>query len=346
MDMQEVRKIAKERMKGFCRVCAICDGKVCAGETPGMGGCGTGSAFHNNIKSLKNLHVNMRLVHDIRDPEISCNILGLDLALPVLAAPIGGVSFNMGGALTEEQYVKAIVDGCKESGVIGCTGDGVPPFIHESGFKAISEANGYGIPFIKPWDSNEFDEKLEKAVQTNCTIIGMDIDAAGLITLAKMGRPVSPKGPEELGKIVEKIHGLGKKFILKGIMTVADARAAADAGCDAIVVSNHGGRVLDHAMGVADVLPEIAQRVKGHLTVLADGGVRDGVDILKMLALGADAVMIGRPFSIAAMGGEAEGVKAYIETLKGQLKSTMVLTGCPSVKETSMHLISVPKSSW
>ncbi|WP_300282978.1 alpha-hydroxy-acid oxidizing protein [Peptacetobacter sp.] len=346
MDMQEVRKIAKERMKGYCRVCAICDGKVCAGETPGMGGCGTGSAFHNNIKSLKNLHVNMRLVHDIRDPEISCNILGLELALPVMAAPIGGVSFNMGGALTEEEYVKAIVDGCKESGIIGCTGDGVPPLIHESGFKAISEANGYGIPFIKPWDSNEFDEKLEKAIQTKCSIVGMDIDAAGLITLAKMGRPVSPKGPEELGKIVEKVHNFGKKFILKGIMTVADARAAADAGCDAIVVSNHGGRVLDHAMGVADVLPEIAQRVKGHLTVLADGGVRDGVDILKMLALGADAVMIGRPFSIAAIGGEVEGVKAYIETLKGQLKSTMVLTGCPSVKETSMHLISVPKSSW
>ncbi len=343
MDMQEVRKTARERMKGFCRVCTVCDGKVCAGETPGMGGCGTGSAFHNNMKSLKNIHVNMRLVHDIREPEISCSVLGLDLEIPVIAAPIGGVSFNMGGAITEEQYIKAIVDGCRESGTIGCTGDGVPAFIHESGYKAIAEAGGYGIPFIKPWEAQEFDEKLEKAVQTGCSVIGMDIDAAGLITLAKMGRPVSPKGPQELKNVVDKVHAYGKKFILKGIMTVADARAAAEAGCDAIVVSNHGGRVLDHAMGVADVLPEIAQRVKGQVTVLADGGVRDGVDILKMLALGADAVMIGRPFSVAAVGGETEGVKAYIEMLKGQLKSTMVLVGCPSVKETSMHLISIPK---
>lgn len=285
----------------------------------------------------------MRLVHDIRDPEISCSILGMNLELPVIAAPIGGVSFNMGGAITEEQYIKAIVDGCRESGTIGCTGDGVPAFIHESGYKAIAEAGGHGIPFIKPWEAQEFDEKLEKAVQTGCSVIGMDIDAAGLITLAKMGRPVSPKGPKELKNVVDKVHAHGKKFILKGIMTVADARAAAEAGCDAIVVSNHGGRVLDHAMGVADVLPEIAQRVKGQVTVLADGGVRDGVDILKMLALGADAVMIGRPFSVAAVGGETEGVKAYIEMLKGQLKSTMVLVGCPSVKETSMHLISIPK---
>ena len=77
--------------------------------------------------------------------------------------------------------------------------------------------------------------------------------------------------------------------------------------------------------------------------MLADGGVRDGVDILKMLALGADAVLIGRPFSIAAVGGETEGVNAYIEMLKGQLKSSMVLVGCPSVKETSMHLLSIPK---
>ncbi len=343
MDMQEVRKIAKGRMQGFCRVCSVCDGRACAGETPGMGGCGTGSSFHNNMKSLKNIHVNMRLIHEVRNPEISCSVLGMDLEIPVLAAPIGGVSFNMGGKITEEQYVKAVIDGCKESGTIGCTGDGVPAFIHESGYKAISEAGGFGIPFIKPWDSKEFDEKLEKAIETNCSIIGMDIDAAGLITLAKMGRPVSPKSPEELKTIVDKVHDKGKKFILKGIMTAADARAAADVGCDAIVVSNHGGRVLDHAMGVADVLPEIAQRVKGQLTVLADGGIRDGVDILKMLALGADAVMIGRPFSIAAVGGEKEGVKAYIEMLKGQLKSTMVLVGCPSVQETSMRLLSIPK---
>ena len=327
--MKDLRSLAKERMQGFCRVCPICDGK--------------GTAFHNNISALKKVRVNMRLVHEIKSPDTSCSLLELELSLPILAAPIGGVSFNMGGAITEEQYTNAIIDACKGAGIIGCTGDGVPPFIYESGFASIKNAAGYGIPFIKPWDSDEFNEKLQKAADTNCSIIGMDIDAAGLITLAKMGRPVSPKGPKELAIIVEKIHKLGKKFILKGIMTEEDAQAAVNAGCDAIVVSNHGGRVLDHTPGTAEVLPAIAAKVKNKISIIVDGGIRDGVDILKMLALGADAVMIGRPYSIAALGGEKEAVSLYTETLRGQLTAAMVLTGCPSIKEAGMHLINITK---
>ena len=343
MDMKDIRSLAKERMKGFCRVCPICDGKICAGETPGMGGCGTGTAFHNNISALKNVRVNMRLVHDVREPDTSCSILGLKLSLPVIAAPIGGVSFNMGGAITEEQYINSIIDGCKDAGVIGCTGDGVPPFIYEAGFAAITNANGHGIPFIKPWDSSEFDEKIQGARDTNCSIIGMDIDAAGLITLAKMGRPVSPKGSKDLAQIVEKIHKMGKKFILKGVMTIEDAEAAIQAGCDAIVVSNHGGRVLDHTPGTAEILPEISAKVKNKIDIIVDGGIRDGVDILKMIALGADAVMIGRPYSIAALGGEREAVSTYTESLRGQLKAAMVLTGCASLKDAGMHILNIAK---
>lgn len=343
MDMKEVRTVARERMKGFCRVCAVCDGRACAGETPGMGGCGTGAAFRNNIAALQNVRLNMRLVHDVKAPGTATTVLGMELQLPVLAAPIGGVSFNMGGALTEEQYINAIVDGCKAAGTIGCTGDGVPPFIHESGFAAIKNAGGHGIPFIKPWDSAELEEKLDKAAATGCSVIGMDIDAAGLITLAKMGRPVSPKGPAELAAVVQRVHGMGLKFILKGVMTVEDAVAAAAAGCDAIVVSNHGGRVLDHTPGVAEVLPGIAASVKGRMDILADGGVRDGVDVLKLLALGADAVMIGRPYSVAALGGEAEGVELYTNTLRSQLTAAMVLTGCPSVQAAGMHLVNIAR---
>ncbi|MGN0008401.1 MAG: alpha-hydroxy-acid oxidizing protein, partial [Desulfovibrionaceae bacterium] len=200
-----------------------------------------------------------------------------------------------------------------------------------------------GIPFIKPWDSAELEEKLDKAAATGCSVIGMDIDAAGLITLAKMGRPVSPKGPAELAAVVQRVHGMGLKFILKGVMTVEDAVAAAAAGCDAIVVSNHGGRVLDHTPGVAEVLPGIAASVKGRMDILADGGVRDGVDVLKLLALGADAVMIGRPYSVAALGGEVEGVELYTNTLRSQLTAAMVLTGCPSVQAAGMHLVNIAR---
>lgn len=214
---------------------------------------------------------------------------------------------------------------------MGCTGDGVPPFIHESGFASITAAGGRGIPFVKPWDGDELDQKLDKALATGCKVLGMDVDAAGLITLRKMGRPVAPKTAEELAAIVTKVHGAGARFILKGIMCADDALRAAEVGVDAIVVSNHGGRVLDHTPGTAEVLPAIADAVKGRLAVLVDGGVRDGVDVFKMLALGADAVMIGRPFSIAAVGGLAEGVASYVDTLKAQLVQAMILTGSADV---------------
>ena len=88
-------------------------------------------------------------------------------------------------------------------------------------------------------------------------------------------------------------------FILKGLMTVDEAILAAEAGVDAIVVSNHGCRVLDCTPGAADVLPQIAKAVKGKTKILADGGVRTGVDVLKLIALGADGVLIGRPFVTA-----------------------------------------------
>jgi isopentenyl diphosphate isomerase/L-lactate dehydrogenase-like FMN-dependent dehydrogenase len=326
--MKDIQNKARKLMKGFCHVCPVCDGRACAGAVPGMGGLGTASAFKANLGALAGYRFNMRLLHDVKEPDTSITLLGKTLSMPVLAAPIGGVSFNMGGAVSEQEYIDAVIHGCLAKGTLGCTGDGVPEFIHQSGFKAIADAGGLGIPFIKPWEDNELFEKLEKAQATGADIIGMDIDAAGLVTLRKMGRPVSSKNVRELKRIRAAISG---KFILKGVLTVDDALLAVEAGVDAIVVSNHGGRVLDFAPGAAEVLPRISAAVKGRIEILADGGVRSGGDVLKLLALGADAVMIGRPFSVAAVGGLREGVEKYLDTLMVELQQCMVLTGTQSV---------------
>ena len=334
--MKEIRKTARDLMTGYCRVCPVCNGKACAGEVPGMGGLGTGSAFMANVQALADCTFNMRLVHDITEPDTCTSLLGLALSMPVMAAPIGGVSFNMGGKRSEEEYITAIIDGCKQAGIVGCTGDGVPPFIHEAGFAAIAAAGGHGIPFIKPWEDAELYDKLAKARDTGAPVVGMDIDAAGLITLRKMGRPVSPKPVDTLREIIARA---GLKFIVKGVMTVEDARLAAEAGADAIVVSNHGGRVLDHTPGTAKVLPGIAKEMKGKIAIIADGGIRSGGDVLKMLALGADAVMLGRPFSIAAMGGLTEGVAAYAQTLRTELMQAMVMTGTRAVKKLPANIL-------
>jgi 4-hydroxymandelate oxidase len=334
--MKEIRENARELMEGFCRVCRVCDGRVCAGEVPGMGGLGTGSAFRENIAALAEVKFNMRLIHNVTEPETAASFLGVDLALPVLAAPIGGVAFNMGGKVSEEEYIQAVIEGCADSGTLGCTGDGAPDFIHEAGFSAIKKCGGKGIPFIKPWEDRELYDKLEKAEKTGARIVGIDIDAAGLVTLRKMGRPVTPKPVEELEKI---IRSTSMKFILKGIMTPDQARLAVEAGADAIVVSNHGGRVMDHIPGAARVLPAIVDAVDGHLAILADGGVRSGADVLKMIALGADAVMIGRPISVAAMGGLKEGVKTYLETIRTELIQSMVMTGSEHITTTSREIL-------
>jgi isopentenyl diphosphate isomerase/L-lactate dehydrogenase-like FMN-dependent dehydrogenase len=334
--VKEIYQNAKEKMKGFCRVCPQCNGKACAGEVPGMGGLGTGSSFTSNVDALARYSFNMRLIHGVTAPDTSINFLGKELSMPILAAPIGGVSFNMGGGVTEEEYIDAVVSGCRAAGTLGCTGDGVPEFIHASGYAAIEKNEGSGIPFIKPWEDDEFFDKLKKAEKSGTDIFGMDIDAAGLVTLRKMGRPVSPKTPADLKRIIASTD---LKFILKGVMTADEAILAAEAGADAIVVSNHGGRVLDSAPGAADVLAGIADAVKGRLTIIADGGVRSGGDVLKLLALGADAVMIGRPVSVAAVGGLQAGVEAYLAKIQGELIQSMVLTGTASVREVSRTIL-------
>ncbi len=336
--MKEIRDKAREMMKGSCRVCPACDGRVCAGEVPGMGGLGDGSAFKNNVRALAETALNMRLIHDAKEPATAAHWLGLTLSAPVLAAPIGGM-FNFKDAVSEGFYIDAVLQGCRAAGVIGCTGDGVPPVIINSALAGLKAVDGRGIPFIKPWDGAELDEKLERALAVHCPILGMDIDAAGLITLRKMGRPVGPKTVRELLRITDKVHAAGAKFLVKGIMTVSDAHLAVEAGVDGIVVSNHGGRVFAAAPGTAKVLPAIAKAVGQQTAIMVDGGVRNGIDVFKMLALGADVVGIGRPVTIAAIGGGKDGVAKYLDQIRDELAQTMILTGCRSIAEIAADVV-------
>lgn len=86
MDIKEIRRLAKERLQGFCRVCPVCDGKACSGEVPGMGGIGTGSSFRANMKALSRYRLNMRTIHDVKTPLLPINLWGSELSFPVLAA--------------------------------------------------------------------------------------------------------------------------------------------------------------------------------------------------------------------------------------------------------------------
>jgi len=129
------------------------------------------------------------------------------------------------------------------------------------------------------------------------------------------------------------------RLVIKGILDPDDARDALELGADGIVVSNHGGRQLDGAMSSAQALPAIAEAVKGQMTIFADGGVRTGTDVFRMLALGADGVLLGRAFVYAlAVGGQA-GVEKLLAIMEKDLRTNMVLTGVQSVADIGPHLL-------
>jgi 4-hydroxymandelate oxidase len=135
-------------------------------------------------------------------------------------------------------------------------------------------------------------------------------------------------------------------ILVKGILTPEDARRAALAGVDGVVVSNHGGRQLDTALSGADALPAIVDELEGSLDVIVDGGIRRGTDVVKALALGADAVMVGRPILYGlALGGES-GARKILEILLAELDTALGLAGCPRASELDRSfLTAAPWSS-
>jgi L-lactate dehydrogenase (cytochrome) len=128
-------------------------------------------------------------------------------------------------------------------------------------------------------------------------------------------------------------------LIVKGILDAEDARQAASNGADAIVVSNHGGRQLDGVSSTARAVPSIAQAVGGSTAILADGGIRSGLDVVRMLALGADFVLLGRAWAYAlAARGEA-GVAHVLKLIDSEMRVAMALTGCTSVDEITQSTL-------
>jgi isopentenyl diphosphate isomerase/L-lactate dehydrogenase-like FMN-dependent dehydrogenase/biotin carboxylase len=337
ISMETINISARERFRKICYVCKNCDGRDCPTGIPGMGGIGTGASFRRNILALQNYKINTRLIHDARLPDTSSVFFGIPLSFPVMAAPITGTGTNMGSAMDELEYDRAVVRGCIEAGTIAFLGDGATPDKYKIGIQAMAENKGLAVPIFKPRaDNSEVLKRIQAAQEVNAVATGMDIDAVVFKTMTMKNQPVGPKSLSDLKLL---IGSTPIPFILKGIMTVKDAAMAVEAGAHAIVVSNHGGRVLDEMAGTMDVIEEIVHEVKGHIRILIDGGFRNGVDILKALAAGADFVLIGRPVAIAAVGMAEKGVAYYLNNLKKDLQQAMILTGCSSIADISSDVV-------
>jgi 4-hydroxymandelate oxidase len=340
MEMKEIHRIAKERFKGVCRVCPVCNGRACAGEMPGIGGVGTGSSFIANFDSLTGIKLNLRTIHEASDPNIGYDFFGQRMRMPIFVAPVAGMAINMGNAMDEGEYIAAMVSGGKEAGSITFTCDGPNPAFFDLGLETLKKYQGWGVPTIKPREPEAFLSRVKKAEDCGVVAIATDIDAAGIIHMRRAGQPAGPWPFRHWEKTISQIK---LPVIFKGVMTAEEAQLAVLAGAAGIIVSNHGGRVFDHTPGTAAVLPEIASAVKGKIKIFVDGGVRSGTDVLKMLALGAEAVLVGRPMAIAAVGGGREGVSLLLNQYADDLRLAMLYTGCATLAEITPSILHVSR---
>ena len=336
MTYQEIQAKARDCVGPYCKSCPVCNGLACKNTIPGPGAKGIGTGFIRNYQKWQELCVNMDTICENKPVDTSFDFFGRKVALPVFAAPLGALTLHYGDKYSDLAYNEILVPACAENGIAAFTGDGTNPTLMQGAAQVLAKNGGCGVPTIKPWNMETIKEKLDLVKAADPFAIAMDIDGAGLPFLKNMTPPAGSKTVEELQQIVAWAE---KPFILKGIMTVAGAQKALEAGAKGIVVSNHGGRVLDQCPSSAEVLPAIADAVGSKMTILVDGGIRSGMDVFKALALGADGVLIGRPFINMIYGAGAEGVKVYVEKLKAELEDTMAMCGAHSLADIKRYMI-------
>lgn len=336
MNYQELAAAARGNIGPFCHACPTCDGRGCRGTIPGPGAKGTGTVAIRNHEAWQQVLVNMDCVHATFEASTSTMLLGQDLSLPVMIGPVGDVQRHYGQKYDTVTYNECALRAAAAEGTLAFTGDGLNGEIMTRATALIGQLGGQGIPTVKPWDPVTLEHKLGEALAARPAAVAMDIDAAGLPFLKGLTPPAGSKTVQELREIIEYVK---LPFLIKGIMTAAGARKALEAGASGIIVSNHGGRVQDGVPATAQVLPAIANAVKGQMTILVDGGIRTGVDVCKALALGADGVLLARPYVTAVYGGGAEGVRLLTQKLKGELEDTMAMCGVHSLSEISRELL-------
>lgn len=336
MTYQELLENARKKMAPQCRVCKECNGVVCKGEIPGTGGKGSGAAFKICLDFLSSVKIKLDTIYENEGQDTSISLFGNTFKYPFFVAPIGGMNLNYNGAITEAEYDEAVVFGSIKAGTAAFTGDGANDSLFLDSLPIIKKVNGMAVPTVKPWKNDKVLEKVKMLEEANAMAFAMDIDSAGLINLALAGNPVSAKGVKDLSEIA---NATKVPFIVKGVMTAEGAKKALEVGAYGIVVSSHGGRVLEHAPATCSVLPEIRAAVGDKLKIFVDGGIRSGADVFKAIALGADAVLIGRPYVVAAFGGGAEGVELYTEKIGAELKDIMIMSGCKTLSDITRDKI-------
>jgi 4-hydroxymandelate oxidase len=341
-DISYYRDIARKQLTRVCAVNKVCDGnpdRLCQGmkygKPIGFGGAGQGKTWDANYEALSKYKLQIRVIKEHHEPELETTFLGNKISLPVLATSISGTRISMNYALSEKEFQRGLIEGAKNAGTIGLSGNTVDEPDHP-GIEIIKKNGGWGIPVFKPQAQERLLELFKQSEKANALAIAVDLDGYGSTNWALRGKPLYRKSEKDLRELVDCTE---KPVIYKGIMNVEDAGKVVDSGAKALDVSNHGGRVMDCGQGVSEVLPKIADQFKGKITILADGAVRTGFDALKLLALGADVALIGRPLAWMSLGGGPEAVAMYLDYVRKDLRMAMIMTCCDSISEINKDII-------
>jgi len=301
-----------------------------------VGAAETETTLRRNRLALDRLALRPRVCVDVSRVDLGTTLFGRKLRLPVILAPVGSLeSFDPGGAATAGRAASAF---------------GVPIMVSSVTHPGLEEvaAAATGPKIFQLYvrgDDAWIDDVAKRAVDAGYDAFAITVDTAAYSRRERdiAGRFVKPWRAVATGqshqasfnwdnvKHFKDTHSI--PLILKGIATGEDAALCCEHGVDAVYVSNHGGRQLDHGRGSMDVLPEVMAAVRGRARVIVDGSICRGTDILKAIALGADAVAMGRMYCYALAADGDAGVHKMLQLLEHEFGVAMALAGARSLAE-------------
>lgn len=291
-------------------------------------GAETGATLGITRRYLDSFCFKLRVIDSIW-PDTAFRFCGKEFKYPIMTAALSGLHKIRPDAMEE------IARGAAAAGCGVWVGIG-----NEDELARVVEVGAPVVKIVKPYkDEGIVFTKLEAAQRLGCIAVGMDVDfffGGKRRDALIMPHPFGPKTLADLKRYVQSVR---VPFVVKGVLSVEDALKAAEAGASAIVVSHHGGAVLDYTLPPLAVLPEISRELGGRITIFVDSGIRRGTDVLKALALGADAVLVGRPVMAGLAAAGSDGVRQVLTGLGEELARAMALTGCGCLEDIDAGIV-------
>ncbi|MGZ8519525.1 MAG: alpha-hydroxy-acid oxidizing protein [Candidatus Binatia bacterium] len=300
------------------------------------GAAETKSTFHRNPRAFQQYLFRQKILHDVSEPDISVELFGQTLPIPAITAPVG--SFSLIGKDAERQ----VAEGTDRAGAMMLVSQAAHFNLHD--WRSADKSPLVFMAYMNR-GREEVEDYAKTAQDLGFAAVGITMDTVKPVKIGdevplstKDGKP--RKGHKSTPKDIEWMKQRVKlPVVVKGIMGAADAKIAVDSGADAVVVSNHGGRILDFNRSALEALPEVVDAVGAKVPVLLDSGIRSGGDIVKALALGAKAVLIGRPVAWGVGAFGARGVERVFNVLAEEMQRVLVMTGVARVRDVTQEIL-------